>query len=792
MQKPKASGSKYVYLMNKKRLIYGLGILCLFVALSHLCLPRQLFNAPYSHIVMDRDGHLLHAGLAKDEQWRFPIPDSVPRKFEQCIIQFEDAHFYKHPGINPFSIWRALKQNSRAGEVVSGASTLSMQTIRLSRNPSERSIKQKCIEAFLALHLEWRYSKEDILKMYCAHAPFGGNVVGLDAASWRYFGKASHRLSWAESACLAVLPNSPGMIHPGRNRHTLRDKRNRLLVKLKEQGIISVSEYQLSLLEDIPAAPERIPSYAPHFASHLKKKHPKQVSFASTLDGTLQRKCLELAHYHYQLLGEKEIQNLAILVLDTKTAEVKAYVGNSTVHAENGFIDMVQRGRSSGSILKPLLYHQQLLVGQLTPEMMVLDIPSYFNGYSPKNFSKTFSGAIKANESLARSLNVPAVRGLQKYGVARFHADLEDMGFSTVTHSSSHYGLPLILGGMDVSLWDLCKVYASMGNSLLSYISNDHLYDQKCIKEPHYLLSSSQKASSFGAHRDIFGAAEVWATLQAMESVKRPTEMGDWESYHSAGSMAWKTGTSFGNKDAWAVGVTPEYTIGIWVGNADGEGRPDIIGASTAGQVLFDIYSYLGPASTFPIPYYDLIERNICKTSGHVATSLCPDQKMEFVPTSSSVSLPCPYHKKVWISESNERVFKHCAAGTQAKDTVWFSLPPQVANYYKESNPSYIPIPKVAEQCPLDQLNHDLALSYPSEHCVIYIPKALNEEKEKTIFSANHRQNDATLFWHIDGTFIAKTEEEHSIAISPQIGMHTVLVMDVNGNQVSQTFEVVN
>ena len=610
------------------------------------CLPRQLFHVPYSTVVTDRNEELLGARIASDGQWRFPPRKTTPEKIKQCLITFEDKHFYHHWGVNPLSTGRALYQNLKNKRVVSGGSTLTMQTIRLARN-KPRTIGEKVIEMIWATRLEFRTSKEEILSMYVSHAPFGGNVVGLDAAAWRYFGHSAEDLSWAESAMLAVLPNAPAMIHLSKGRKTLLSKRNRLLKQLFEEEIIDASTYELAISEPLPDEPHPLPQIAPHLVTRFYQER-NGLYTRSTIDKGIQTHIESLAERWSNEFNRSDIRNLAILIIDIPTNQVVAYCGNVHFDRKQGGnqVDVIQAPRSTGSILKPFLYGAMLQEGSLLPQMLLPDVPVNINGFTPQNFSMQFEGAVPASEALARSLNIPAVTMLQRYGVPKFHHMLQQMGFKTINRSASHYGLSLILGGAEATLWDVTNAYAQMGRSL----SNSHSNDLPQEKEVQILLGTEEKTVSerdgsrkvtsgktisrkTTSRKDIsegvisegvISAGAAWLTLSALTEVNRPEEI-DWKSIPSMQTIAWKTGTSYGFRDAWAVGVTPRYAVGVWVGNATGEGKPGLVGAQTAGPVLFDIFNYLPSSPWFERPTGIFVDAEICRQSGHLKGRFCEE-----------------------------------------------------------------------------------------------------------------------------------------------------------------------
>ncbi|HKL91216.1 MAG TPA: transglycosylase domain-containing protein, partial [Allomuricauda sp.] len=382
-----------------------------------------MFEDPTSTVVDSSEGSLIGARIADDGQWRFPQIDSVPERFKQSILLFEDEYFYKHPGFNPVSIIKAIGHNFTK-ETRRGGSTITQQVIRLSRKNQSRTYWEKLIEVFMATRLEFRYSKEEILKRYASHTPYGGNVVGLETAAWRYFGIPAHELSWGQSAALAVLPNAPALIFPGRNEQTFLDKRNRLLKKLWDKEIIDQTTYELAIAEPLPQKPFPLPDLAPHLTERIRNEHPgKRVT--TSIQRPLQQRLNLLAERHYRQLQSNEIHNLAILVLDVETRKVLGYVGNSPsdeTHAN--YVDIITKKRSTGSTLKPFLFASLLDEGQLLPNSLVEDVPTVINGYNPQNFNLKHVGAVPASKALSRSLNVPAVRLLREYGLQKFYNKL--------------------------------------------------------------------------------------------------------------------------------------------------------------------------------------------------------------------------------------------------------------------------------------------------------------------------------------------------------------------------------
>ena len=402
---------------SKRRFLIATALLAILTFAFAFSLPRRLFEDPYSTVLMAKDGELLCATIASDGQWRFPETKSVPEKFSEALIAFEDKRFYSHLGVDPLSLARAVRQNISDRRIVSGGSTVTMQVVRLSRKGRDRTIFQKIIEMILAVRLEMRHSKEEILAIYASHAPFGGNVVGLDAACWRYFGRTPDQLSWGEASLLAVLPNAPSLMHPGKNREKLRVKRDRLLDRLIELGKIDETTAALAKEEKIPEEPQALPQYARHLLTRAAGDGRAQHVITSTVDYSLQVQAEFIIRNHNTRLAANQVHNAAAIVLDVATGKVLAYVGNTgSNNPENHVdVDVIRSSRSTGSILKPFLFAAMLDEGKMLPKTLFPDVPTLINGFSPQNFSMQYDGAVPANKALIRSLNIPAVHMLKAY-----------------------------------------------------------------------------------------------------------------------------------------------------------------------------------------------------------------------------------------------------------------------------------------------------------------------------------------------------------------------------------------
>lgn len=764
-------------------------ILGALVIWYYFSLPSPLFDDPTATVVETRKGQLLGAKIATDGQWRFPATDSVSEKFKQCIIAFEDQQFYWHIGFNPVSMVKAIGKNISAGKTVQGGSTITQQVIRLSRKGQKRTYWEKLKELILATRLELGTSKDDILELYTSNAPFGGNVVGIDMAAWRYYGMPAHQLSWAENATLAVLPNAPSLIYPGKNQIRLLEKRNRLLKTLLEEETIDTLTYELSISERLPQKPYRLPHIAPHLVDRLAKPYSGQ-RVQSTIDLLLQKQVNQVVKKHYNILKQNEVHNMAVLVLDIDTREVLSYVGNTpTDKAHQKDVDIVQAARSTGSTLKPLLYATMMDKGELLPEQLVSDIPTTIAGYNPKNFDERYSGVVPANRALARSLNIPAVRLLKQYGLNRFRDELNAFRIKGLKYSADHYGLSLILGGAESNLWDLCKTYAGLTGTLNHYEKELGHYYTNEFTEPVLLTNEKAYFGKITTQKPVYSAGSIWLTFEAMKTVNRPEGQESWEFYDSSREIAWKTGTSFGNRDAWAIGTSKDYVVGVWIGNADGEGRPKLTGLNAAAPVLFDVFNLVPDSEWFPTPISNLIGIDVCEKSGYMASSICISKKA-YVPVLGDHAKPCPFHQLVHLDkEKKYQVNSSCEPIADIINEPWFVLPPLQTYYYKSKDATYKSLPPYRSDC-TNESQGSMDFIFPKAHGRVHLPKGFDGKINEVILKIAHTHPETTVFWYIDNDFIGTTVKFHEMPILPKPGKHIITVLDEKGAELKRAITI--
>ncbi len=760
--------------------------------LYYNCLPDKLFSKPLSTVLLANDSRLLSARIADDGQWRFPSRDSIPEKFKLALITFEDKSFYSHFGVHIPSLFRAVYQNISEGKKASGGSTITMQCIRLMRDNPPRTYSEKLHEIILATRLEWRFDKEDIIRFWASNAPFGGNVVGIDAASWRYFGRDAEDLSWAESATLAVLPNAPSLIFPGKNQEKLLEKRNRLLLKMREEGILDSLSCELALDEPVPGSPKALPQSAFHLMQSLEKEQGSGKTFRSSIDFQLQLRTEEILERHALELAKNQVYNLCAIITRVNDGSVAAYVGNVKGDELNSarHVDIIQAPRSTGSILKPILFAGMLNEGELLPDMLISDTPVRMGSFAPKNYNESYDGVVPASQALSRSLNIPAVHLLENYGVERFHKLLQDVGFKHMSNVASHYGLSLILGGAEATLWEVSNAFTGMSRDLKFFTSLNSRYNRNSYSGLTSLVQESTEDRSATAR---LSASSIYHTFQALRKVNRPGNEEGWEMFSSSRPIAWKTGTSYGFRDAWSVGCTPEYVISVWVGNAGGEGRPGLTGVTAAAPVLFDLADILPMSSWFNAPYDDMRKGLVCHESGYPPGPNCRNIDTLYIPDVEERLPACPFHKLIHLSPTEElQANSNCFSASQLRDTVWFELNPVQAWYYRKKHATYHPAPNWHPLCTDSRNQKIMQFIYPHPKQKIYIPIELDTRRGKVIFEAAHNNSNSIIYWHLDQEYLGSTNEIHNMTFEPEEGNHTMTLIDEKGNSAEIKFSILD
>jgi penicillin-binding protein 1C len=757
----------FINLIHHHKFIFSTIILLFVIAFWLLIPPGPLFPDSYSRVVYDSQGGLLRVTSAPDGQVRFPLPaDSLPRKYITAILTCEDRRFFMHPGVDPFALANSFLVNMRGGR--RGGSTITMQVARLSR-PKKRTYLNKAFECAEALKLSLHMDKQTVIRLYAGHVPMGGNIVGVHAAAWRYFGKPLSQITWAEAALFTVLPNSPSMINLVKDRPKLKQKRDRALGVLWRRGIIDSMSCALSQCEPLPSPGSRMPFKAPHFTNRALAASGATV-VKTTLDPGIQQRAEEIVRMYNRLYAAQGVRNMAVLVVNTQSGAVAAYAGSQDFYdtATGGQVDGVMARRSTGSLLKPVLVARTLDRGPYVLESKLQDVPTFYGSFFPQNASKEFSGLVTMQQALVQSLNVPMVRLLYWYGIDDFYADLRNAGLNGLFRSADAYGLTLILGGAEASLWELTRIFCCFGNM--------------GMLRPFCLLADP------AAQRDtvrLCSEGAAWLTLSTLSQLNRPGAEYYWKYFAGQVPVAWKTGTSYGQKDAWAIGFNRQWTIGVWVGNFSGEGNPSLGGAQSAGPVLFQLFNALSDKSRnlwFTKPEYDLRSITVCRASGLSPTAACTDTIHAEQPTAAYQTAMCTYHQRLLLSRS--KGFAVCSRCWNGIDTVWkvkTLYPPSVRSILAQRGIKADSLPVHNPRCPVAHPQAGIEIVYPVENVSIIVPRNLQGVYEKIVFKAEYQRPGGLLFWYLDGGFLAETVGQHTIAVDLQAGKHKLAVQDAEG-----------
>lgn len=570
--------------MSKRRLFYAalllIGLAASALLLDHLLPPDISRAARHSSLVVDHDGVLLRGFTTEDHIWRLPLqPQQVDPLFLDMLLAYEDKRFYQHFGVDPLALVRALGQWLWHGRIVSGASTLTMQTARL-LEPRPRTLAGKLREMLRALQLEWHYDKQQILSWYLTLAPYGGNLEGLRAASLAYLGKEPKRLTAAEAALLVVLPQSPSTLRPDRYPDKAQAARSKILQRMLLLGVLSERQQREAEQEKIPLQRQAMPMHAPHLARQLHATAPKQAIHQTTLHYNLQRLLEALAQRELNRLDKSA--NLALLVADNRQRRVLAYVASADffASARAGQIDLIRAIRSPGSTLKPIIYGLGFEDLIIHPETLINDVPTRFGDYRPSNFRNNYMGQVSVREALQHSLNIPAVAILEKVGPGRMAARLRQANITLHWNNTQQTpGLPLALGGVGTSLWDLVTLYTALAN-------------RGRVAPLHY-LPAKPDTSADNDDNVLLSPTASWYLQKILIDAPPPESQVPLANRLKYRNIAHKTGTSYGFRDAWAVGFDDDYTVGVWVGRPDGSPSPGHYGRNTAAPLLFRVFDLL-------------------------------------------------------------------------------------------------------------------------------------------------------------------------------------------------------
>ena len=712
--------------------------------------PKKLVEeVNYSKVVLDRKGEILSVFLNNEEEFHIKYDGEVPETLKTAVINYEDKKFYSHSGVDYPRILKSFF-NNMIGRKKMGASTISMQVVKL-LEPKKRTYFNKLVEVVKAYKLESEFSKEEILKIYLNNVPYGSNIVGYSGAIKMYFNKEVKDLSYAEATLLAVLPNSPGILNLKKNNDKLEAKRNRLLKTLLDRKLIDERQYKFSLLEKFPNKIYYYEKKAPQFSIFLKNKYPEKI-IKSTLDYNLQKKLEKIVHDYSNAMKDVGINNAAVLVVNNKTKEVLAYVASQDFYDKrnNGEIDGLQAKRSPASLLKPFLFALSIDDGLIVPDSIYPDVPIYFGNFYPKNSSNTFTGMVKIEEALIKSLNIPFVKLLSDYGVDRFYYFLENND-NYPEDRFDKYGLSLILGTREMRPVDIGKLYIGLAN--YGKVSN--------LK---YTLTEDKPKEY-----QQFSRGASYLTLETLSRVVRP---GNEKLYSEQRPISWKTGTSYGMKDAWSVGVSPDYTVLVWLGNFNQKSIFSLSGVETAGNLLFKVFNIVDINSkTFEKPTDDLKEIEIDEKTGY-RKFYDVESKKVFYPKDAKLLRISPYYKKIFVDENDMEIDSRSPNFDKRKEKIVIEYPIEVSNYFFLNG--------VRE-------NKNVKIAYPVQNLNIFVPKDFDGYKKVAMKLYN--PNNEYVYWYLDEDYVGYSNEKEKF-FELDIGKHKLTIITENGAREEVKFNI--
>lgn len=728
-------------------------------------LPVEKLHRDKSTVVLASDGTLLTAYLSPDDKWRFETKLSdVPAFVQKSVIAYEDRWFYFHPGINPVSVLRAAVTNFKSGKVVVGGSTLTMQVARM-MDPQPRTMRAKLLESFRALQLEVKYSKKEILELYFNLAPYGGNIEGFAAASFFYFGKPPAALSKSEAISLVGLPNSPTRLRPDRNFEESQKHRAFLAAALKERGVLTKEEYALLQTDKMPAARKSLPMRAPHFSALVASKHPELRTIESTLDTRFQTLSEKALTSHLETISGRGITNGAVVIIENSTRAVKAMVGSADFNDVmiSGQVNGALASRSPGSAMKPFVYALAFDRGVISPRLMLEDVPINYSGYTPVNFDEKNRGAIPAEDALKLSLNVPAVNIYSKIGDDFFKL-LKSGGITTLDKPREYYGLPLILGGGEVNLLELSNLYATLADG--------------GMYAPYSLLNDKPKKESIR----IISEGAAYITTEILSEVRRPDLPNCWEFSVNLPKVAWKTGTSYGHRDAWSVGYNPEYTVGVWMGNFSGRGADTLVGSEAAAPLLFDIFNSLSSKADWFKKPVSVGRRKVCAISGMPTTENCPQTVEENHLYGVSPAAPCSMHRKYALDRaSGMRLSPDCINGNNYEEKIFELWPSRIATWRRREGYPVDTVPAYQESCDHIAEGGEPVIVSPAHNTRFFLRADAPLEYQRILLDASVPNTVDKVYWFIDGELYTAGNPDDKHFYEPTPGKHKIACVDAAG-----------
>jgi penicillin-binding protein 1C len=693
----------------------------------------------YSTIITDDKHEVIHTYLTSDQKWRMKTELSeISPLLKKTIVEKEDKYFYHHPGINPFAVMRAMMSNILHLKRTSGASTITMQVAR-AMEPKKRTWYNKAMEMCRAVQLECKYSKDQILQLYLNLVPYGGNIEGVKSASLLYFNKSPDHLSLAEITALSIIPNRPSSLVIGKTNGRILTERNKWLRRFARETIFTNKEIEDALREPLTASRGAVPQLVPQLSNKLKKQGGDIITTNIALNTQL--KIEKLVQDYVRFLYAKNIRNAAVIVIDNSSHKVISYVGSAN------FLDTTDAGqvngaaaiREPGSTLKPLLYGLSMDAGLMTPQSVITDIAINFDGYAPENFDKKFNGYVTLEFALEHSLNIPAVKTLRMVGKNTLVEKLADCDFKQIKKDQSKLGLSMILGGCGASLEELTGLYSSFAS------------------EGIYTKPSFTENSAGSQHKRILSPAATFMINEILSKVNRPDFPLNWQSTERMPKIAWKTGTSYGRRDAWSIGYNKRYTVGTWVGNFSGLGIPELSGANIATPLLFKIFNsidYDSDEEWFQQPK-DCDTRMVCSETGFVPNDECKDLRMDyFIPLVSS-TVTCNNLQEIAVSADEKISYcKNCMPESGYKKKLFKIISPEMQSYFAEKRIAYDKIPPHNPACEKIFMDGSPQITFPADNAEYLISKKSPEPLQLT---CNVGSDVNKVFWYINNKFYKST-----------------------------------
>jgi len=739
------------------------GLVLLFFLLN-LLFPLKV-QIRYSTLLTDQHGEVINAFLSPDDKWRMKTElREISPTLRKIIIYKEDKSFYHHPGVNPLALVRAAVGNLFHWKKNSGASTITMQVARM-LEPKKRNLFSKLIEIFRAFQLELRFSKEEILQLYLNLVPYGGNIEGVKSAAVLYYGQQPDKLSLAQLTALAIIPNRPTSLRIGYKSSALRKARDQWLRQFRRDHLFPDQEISDALQEPLSDLRQDPPKEAPQLALRLKKQYPGVPIIHASVSKMMQSRAQDIVYHYIQRLMPLHITNAAVLVIDNRTKKVLAYVGSADFNdqADQGQVDGIRGIRSPGSAMKPFLYACAFDKGLLTPKTVLEDVPLNINGYKPENYDRKFRGKVTVEDALSASLNIPAVKTLNRYGIRNFSDKLVEACFQQVKKEQDKLGLAMILGGCGVTLEEMANLY--------SIFPNGGQWSSLCW------LSSDKKSGM----RSLVSPESAFMISEILTRLTRPDLPNNFESSYHLPRIAWKTGTSYGRRDAWSIGFNKDYTVGVWVGNFNGEGVPELVGADMASPLLFDVFNaidYNAPNDWLQAPP-GLGFRLVCPESGLPPADFCEHTVMDYyIPTVSSNQV-CNHLKEVFVSPDESISYCTACLPQSGYKKKWYdNISPELLAFYQEQNIPYTAIPPHNPACSRVLTENAPQINTLNDGAEYYIEQ---KEGQQLALGCTAQNEVGKVFWYVNDKLVGTCKPSGKLFFNPAQGHLKISCTDDKG-----------